>query len=553
MVKKRSGIDHGLLKVIEVLGGTLDRDEILKRVVEIVPNIIVDADICFMSLWNEGQEALLPIQVRGIPEGLIPEIKRWIFAPGLPVAEHIHGGEAIVIDDVMGSPLLPKEVARTLGIKAFLGIPLSKAHKVFGFIGTGRSEASKPFDRDDELLLKGVARYVAITLENIQLYKESMDKAMELARRVETIAVMHEADKKILSTLDSQEILDVVVQMVSRLIPAERAMIALVDKERRGHVYVTGFGVNLVKGMFVGFGDTTATEVIKTRRSQYCHDLKSLTPLPSLEADFLKHGFRSHIRVPLMVRGEVIGVLCVGSKKVGLFTPEHLSILEKLADQMTIALENARLLTDLQELLLGMVKTLSRAIDAKSPWTAGHSERVTKHALAIVREMGLDELELRDLEIAGLLHDIGKLGIYEAIMDKPGQLTEEEKRTMMQHPGKGAEILSPIRQLKDIIPAIRHHHESYDGSGYPDGVKGEDIPLMARILCVADAVDAMGAERPYREGRSMDKIIEELKRCSGTQFDPEVVEAFLKTKDQVSGVGPAPLRGARPGGQGLET
>jgi putative nucleotidyltransferase with HDIG domain len=136
---------------------------------------------------------------------------------------------------------------------------------------------------------------------------------------------------------------------------------------------------------------------------------------------------------------------------------------------------------------------------------------------------------LKDLELGGLLHDIGKLGTYETILDKPGKLTDEEFQLIKQHPAKGAEILSPIKQIRHIIPIVRHHHERYDGKGYPDGLKGEEIHIMGRIMCVADSVDAMGADRPYRKGRPMYEIIEELKKCSGTQFDPKVVEMFLKT------------------------
>ncbi len=190
--------------------------------------------------------------------------------------------------------------------------------------------------------------------------------------------------------------------------------------------------------------------------------------------------------------------------------------------------EKKRAEEKLKELFLGTVKSLSSAIDAKSPWTAGHSERVTKYTLYIGKEMGFSEKELKELELAGLLHDIGKIGTYEAILDKPGKLTDEELNLMRQHPTKGAEILEPINQFKNIIPGIKHHHEFYDGTGYPDGLKGDAIPLFARILTVADTVDAMSAERPYRKGKPMDAIIAELKKCAGTQFDPEVVNMFLK-------------------------
>ena len=228
------------------------------------------------------------------------------------------------------------------------------------------------------------------------------------------------------------------------------------------------------------------------------------------------------------------GILTVGAKRVAAFTKENLSTLEYLCSQIGVALSNARLISDLEELFIGVVKSLSSAIDAKSPWTAGHSERVTKYALTIGKEMGLSEKELKQLELAGILHDVGKIGIHEAILDKPDRLTEEEVKIMRLHPGKGAEILGPIKNLKDMIPVIKYHHEFYNGTGYPDGLKEEKIPLFARILTVADTADAMGADRPYRKGRGMDVIIAELKRCSGAQFDPQVVEAFLRTVETQS-------------------
>lgn len=190
--------------------------------------------------------------------------------------------------------------------------------------------------------------------------------------------------------------------------------------------------------------------------------------------------------------------------------------------------ERFRLLADLKDLFIGTVTALSEAIDAKSPWTRGHSDRVTEYSLIIGRAMGMDEKELEDLKIAGLLHDIGKIGTYDALLDKPGKLTDEEYKVVKAHPEHSARLLSPIRQLRLIIPWIRHHHERWDGGGYPDGLKGEEIPLHSRILSVADTFDAMTAERPYRKTPGKEKAIEELKMCSGTQFDPRVVEVFIK-------------------------
>jgi PAS domain S-box-containing protein/putative nucleotidyltransferase with HDIG domain len=192
---------------------------------------------------------------------------------------------------------------------------------------------------------------------------------------------------------------------------------------------------------------------------------------------------------------------------------------------------------EFHELFLASIESLASAIEAKSPWTRGHSERVADYAAGIGQALGLTNGELEKLRIAALLHDIGKIGTYDSLLEKPGKLTDVEYESIKQHPGKGAEMLAPISQLHDIIPWIRGHHERFDGKGYPDGLKGEDIPLQARILAAADTFDSMTAERPYRATPGKAQALEEIQRHAGTQFDPKVVEAFLRTDPLVA---PAP-------------
>jgi putative nucleotidyltransferase with HDIG domain len=179
-----------------------------------------------------------------------------------------------------------------------------------------------------------------------------------------------------------------------------------------------------------------------------------------------------------------------------------------------------------------LVIAFARAIDAKSHWTRGHSERVTRYALAIASEIGLDEKEMELLRTAGLLHDIGKIGTFDIILDKPGRLTDHENALIKKHPTKGVEILSPIKGLELILPVIRAHHERMDGKGYPDGLKGDKIPLLARILCIADAYDSMTSERPYRPAPGLDYALTEMQRCAGSQFDPHLVAMFLRVLER---------------------
>ncbi len=183
---------------------------------------------------------------------------------------------------------------------------------------------------------------------------------------------------------------------------------------------------------------------------------------------------------------------------------------------------------NMRELFLSTIKSLAAAIDAKDPYTRGHSERVATFSVAIARELGLDEKSLERVQIAGLLHDVGKIGIADAVLRKPERLTDAEYAIIKGHPAMGASIMGPIRQLKDIIPGMRHHHEALDGTGYPDGLAGGEIPLMARIIAVADTFDAMTSDRLYQKAKDDAFVIQTLLRLSGTRYDQKIVQAFIK-------------------------
>jgi putative nucleotidyltransferase with HDIG domain len=199
----------------------------------------------------------------------------------------------------------------------------------------------------------------------------------------------------------------------------------------------------------------------------------------------------------------------------------------------------ARLIEELAQNDLGTLTALARTVDTNSPWTAGHSERVTDLAMDIGRELGLPPDEIDLLHRGGLLHDIGKLGVPPSILDKPGKLTEEEFAVIRRHPSKGGEILEPIPNLQKVIPLVAQHHERFDGKGYPNGLSGESISLHARILAVADVCDALFTDRPYRPGWSREKVLAYTRENAGQQFDPEVVGAFLRIEARRSGNAPA--------------
>ncbi|MFQ5780644.1 MAG: HD-GYP domain-containing protein, partial [Nitrospiria bacterium] len=173
------------------------------------------------------------------------------------------------------------------------------------------------------------------------------------------------------------------------------------------------------------------------------------------------------------------------------------------------------------------VKVLAQAIEAKDLNTSGHCDRMVEYALAVADRLGLSQEEKRHLGYGAALHDIGKIGIHESILNKPGKLTEEEYEAMKAHPGIGAEIIKDIEFLSDVVPLIYSHQERYDGTGYPEGLAGEEIPVGARIIAVLDTFDAMTSNRPYRKALPIEAVFSELRRCRGTQFDPNIVDAFI--------------------------
>lgn len=236
----------------------------------------------------------------------------------------------------------------------------------------------------------------------------------------------------------------------------------------------------------------------------------------------------SVISMPIRSSAKLLGVLTASRKDTSkAFRTEDFSLIKEITQEAGIALENARLYNELKELYIKTITSLVSAIDAKDHYTKNHSENVSRVAVMIAEAMNLPEKEIENIRLGGQLHDIGKIGVRDEILTKPGKLTPDEWEQMKQHSIKAEEILAPLGFLKAVAPLVRHNHERYDGTGYPDGLKGEGIELGARIIGVADAYDTMASERSYRKPLPMADIVKEFKRSRGTQFDPNVIDTFL--------------------------
>lgn len=257
--------------------------------------------------------------------------------------------------------------------------------------------------------------------------------------------------------------------------------------------------------------------------TQIHNDILSANLDPRL-ADQLKR----FVCVPLTRDRRPLGVLLAIDKHDNAdFTSVDTKLLNNVAGQCTIFLENAALYQDMHGLFMGVLHALTRSIDAKDAYTRGHSQRVADLSRALARKIGLPDETCERVYLSGLLHDVGKIGVPEAVLTKPGRLTDAEFEAIKKHPEIGAQILGNIKQLQDIVPGVLYHHERWDGRGYPYNLASDKIPLMGRIICVADSFDAMSSTRTYRPALPLDTVLEEIKRCAGGQFDPALAKVFV--------------------------
>jgi HD-GYP domain-containing protein (c-di-GMP phosphodiesterase class II) len=247
---------------------------------------------------------------------------------------------------------------------------------------------------------------------------------------------------------------------------------------------------------------------------------------------FLAPHASQFLAVPLQRQEQVMGFLFALDKDAGEFDSSDAKLLTSIANESAIYLENVRLFDDVRSLVLGLMHSLTSAVDAKDAYTCGHSERVALLSQHLAAEAGLPPAQVEQVYMSALLHDVGKIGVPEAVLQKAGRLTEEEFEQMKKHPRIGARILADVPQVANIIPGVLHHHERYDGRGYPDGLAGKQIPLMGRIICLADSLDAMTSNRTYRRALPLEVALAEIRRCSGTHFDPELAEAMLRTSPE---------------------
>jgi len=264
-------------------------------------------------------------------------------------------------------------------------------------------------------------------------------------------------------------------------------------------------------------------EALNANEAKVCNDLTQL-PLFSALPDSLQRA----VCVPLTRDHRPLGILLALDKvDHSEYSSVDIKLLNNVGSQCSIFLENAVLYQDMQGLFMGVLHALTRSIDAKDAYTRGHSQRVAQLSRDLAARIGLPDEQCERVYLSGLLHDVGKIGVPETVLTKPGRLSDAEFEAIKKHPAIGAQILGNIKQLADVVPGVLYHHERWDGRGYPYNLAAENIPLMGRIICVADSFDAMSSTRTYRPALPLDIVLAEITRCSGAQFDPALAKVFV--------------------------
>jgi putative nucleotidyltransferase with HDIG domain len=361
-------------------------------------------------------------------------------------------------------------------------------------------------------------------LADIDLYRDNDPK---LRQAIEKLTSLFEINKIINTARDSDTLTQEIVNQIRHVIKADRCYLLLKDK-KTDELVPTAVLTDEPKDMMPKVSKTILSQVMDKGISILSPDAFQDERFQGSESIFI-HSMRSVMCVPLRSREKILGVIHVDTKGAfDTFSEEDLKMLTAVGISAGIAIENMSLYENLKQLFRSTVKSLVATIEANDPYTGGHSVRVAEYSKQIALCMGLPEDELESVELAAFLHDVGKVGIPDKILNKPGRFDSDEISIMQEHPVTGAEILTKIDGMEKIAKVVRHHHERYDGTGYPDHLRGEDIPMESRILCVADTMDAMTTSRAYKKKRELDIALAELVRCAGSQFDPEIVKVFRK-------------------------
>ncbi len=410
--------------------------------------------------------------------------------------------------------------------RAAAGVLVAVQKQIIGLLWIG---SKRLLSEHDLRLLVAIADIAANAIHRATLNEQT-------ERHLSQLATLHAIDRAISSSFDLRLTLNLLLEHVTTQLHVDAASVLLLNPQTQVLEYAAsrGFRTRAVERTRIRLGESFAGRVALERQSIHLRDLPAHAK-EFVVTELVAEGFAEYYGAPLIAKGNVVGVMQIFHHAPLPTDPEWRDFCETLAGQAAIAIDNARLFNDLQQANAELARAYdatiegwSRALDLRDKETEGHTQRVTEMTLELARALGIGKDEIVHVRRGTLLHDIGKMGVPDNILLKPDKLTAAEMAIMRQHPQRAYELLLPIEYLRSALDIPYCHHEKWDGTGYPRGLKGEDIPLVARIFAVVDVYDALTSDRPYRKAWSREDAIEYIRQQAGKHFDPHVVEIFLK-------------------------
>jgi len=513
-----------LLSIYEALSQKKISSRTTNKLYDELLSLITEELACSASslfLIDKVDKSLVVTAVKGRDERLVGEkIKK---GKGI-IGKVLSTGNCYLSMDASKDPVWMGEISSGKGflIDDMLACPIKYGDNVVGVVEVLNKKRGM-FNKQDRKKLLQLVPHIAVFIKYL------ID-TLERQRFVDMQTMLYKLSMVLNSNLNTKAVVKEAIKAIISVVNADVGSLLLVDKEKQELFFEVALGANekALKKIHLKFGQGIAGWVAQHKKPLIVNDTAKDKRF-FRKAD-KKTGFitKNILCVPVLSRNEIIGVIQALNKKDGLFSKRDLELLTSLSDQIAIALENASLHEELKKTFIQVVESLAEAIEKRDPYTGGHTKRVVKYSLMIADEMGLSSEERDKLRMAALLHDIGKIGVDDSILKKTTQLDKAEFEIMKTHPSIGADILGKIPQIKNVIPSILHHHEWYNGKGYPDGLSGRTLPRTARIISIADTYDAITTDRPYRKGLMHEYAVAELKKFSGLQFDPKLVNMFIK-------------------------
>jgi PAS domain S-box-containing protein len=526
--------EQRLNDVARTSSSSLDLSTVLPTIMRLAVEL-VRADSGVMGLISNDGQSLTHPYLFNLPEdlGLEQPIPKGT-GVGWQVVET---RQAMLLADYGSHPAALKNWTAA-GIRNSIETPLIAGETCLGVLGLYLRGPARRFTERDLRLAEAVGRQAGVVVQNARLFEAER-------QRVALLTALNEIGLDISAQLDLSILLNTIVQHAVRLLNAPMGSLFLVRENQSLEMVVRhNLPAFELTRPPVRFGEGLAGKVAQNGRVQIVGDYSQWPGRSSYADDY---PYRGVLSVPIKWQGHVIGVINVLDERPDRFGPMDVHQVNLLAAQAAIAINNAHLFSDLQqsnaELIAAYDTTLegwTRALDLRDEETEGHTQRVTEMTLQLAQGMGIDASELLHIRRGALLHDIGKMGLPDSILLKAGPLTDEEQAVMYKHPEYARDMLFPIKFLRPALDIPYCHHERWDGSGYPQALQGEAIPLAARIFAVVDVWDALRSDRPYRQGWPEKAVLDHIRALSGRHFDPEVVRAFITLLDRAQQPGGAP-------------